>query len=84
MTVLLANGFEEAFLGVGVQFNNEVAVYDYNQCLTILVQRDGMTIEEAEEWMSFNVTGAFVGLNTPVFVRRCTIDQYQQEVEDEG
>ena len=66
---LLANGFEEAFLGVAIQFNKHIAIFDYDKCLKIL-QKDGMTSSEAEEFMSFNVTGSWVGEGTPAFLFR--------------
>lgn len=65
-TVLLADGFDEAFLGIGQQFNNIFAVYDKFKCIKILAK--DMTLEEAEEYFDFNVVGAYVGENTPVFV----------------
>jgi hypothetical protein len=67
--ILLANGFEEAFVGIAEQFDRRFAVYDYNKCIMILMQRDDMTLEEAEEWMGFNVVGAYIGEATPAFVR---------------
>ena len=37
--ILLADGFEEAFLGVGSAFHEQqVAVYDRNKCIDILVR----------------------------------------------
>ncbi len=76
--LLLADGFESAFMGIGTQFNTRFAVYDYAQCIQVLVARQGMTDEEAEEYMSFNVTGAYVGKHTPVFLSRCTILEAQE------
>lgn len=32
-------------------------------------ERDGMTAEEADEFLSFNTLGAYVGENGPVYVR---------------
>lgn len=66
--IIYADGFEDALLGTGVQFNKDLAVYDYRKCLDILIERDGMSHEEAVEWMDFNVIGAYVGENTPVFL----------------
>ena len=65
---LLADGFEEALIGLGHRFTYAVAVYDRQKCLDILMARDGMTYEEAEEYFSFNVEGAYVGEQTPVFL----------------
>jgi hypothetical protein len=69
-SVLLANGFEEAFIGVGEQFNDCAAVYDRDACIRILMDRDGMTNEEAEEYFCFNVSGSYVGEQTPIFLTK--------------
>ena len=63
---LLADGFSEALIGMGTRFTYDVAVYDYEKCIEIL-ERD-MSREDAEEYFDFNVSGAYVGDNTPVFV----------------
>ena len=69
--VLLADGFEDAIMGIGRQFVGEpIAVYDRTKCIEILVERDGMDWEEAQEYFSFNVEGAYVGKQTPMFVER--------------
>jgi len=65
---LMADGFEEALIGFGTRFNSPVTVYDFNKCLDILVKRDGMSQDEAQEYMDFNVLGAFVGEETPIFL----------------
>jgi hypothetical protein len=70
MTALYANGFKEALIGVGYQFNTQLAVYDWDKCVDILRERDHMEYDDAVEWMNFNVTGAWAGKNTPVFVKR--------------
>jgi hypothetical protein len=62
------DGFDEALIGVGYQFAKKMAVYDFQMCVGILMERDGMTKDEAVEFMHYNVLGAYVGDNTPVFV----------------
>ena len=64
--IYLADGFEEAFLGIGQQFNNFFAVYDKNKCIEILAK--DMSFEEAQEYFDYNVVGAYLGENTPVFI----------------
>ena len=64
---LLADGFEEALIGY-TQGSNVVAVYDYDTCVSILIHRDSMTIEDAVEFMEYNVEGSYVGDKTPVFI----------------
>lgn len=65
--ILMADGFEEAFMGVAMQFNNPIPVFDYEKCIEIL-QKDGMSYAEAEEYMEFNVAGAWVGEGTPAYM----------------
>lgn len=67
--VLLATGFEDAFIGLGTRCGSPtVAIYDYFKCVEVLVKRDGMSEHEAEEYMNFNVVGAYVGERTPWFL----------------
>jgi len=68
---MLADGFSEAILGMCLQFGCEpIVAYDYNKCIDILIKRDGMTTSEASDYIQFNVIGAYVGNNTPVFIMR--------------
>jgi hypothetical protein len=71
-----------AIIGYGNQFNNPVVIYDYGMCLDIFeldfqeaceLSRDECREAcdhylEAIEWMDHNVTGAWVGSSTPVFI----------------
>ena len=67
-TVLLADGFDEALIGVGRQFSSPcAAVYDQTKCIEILTGQ-GMSHEEGQEYFDFNVIGSYVGDQTPVFV----------------
>ena len=67
--ILLADGFEEAFMGVAESFDNVPrACYDSAKCIDILMERDEMDCGEAIEFFDFNVRGAYVGEYTPVFI----------------
>lgn len=66
--LVYANGFDAAMIGIGRQFNLNLAVYDYDKCVEILMSRDNMSSEQAIEFMEYNVIGAYVGNRTPVFV----------------
>lgn len=66
---LLADGFENAFIGVVYgKMREPVACYDRKKCISILVARDGMAEEDAEEFFSFNVDDAWMGEKTPMFL----------------
>ena len=71
-----ADGLEDAIIGTGSRINMpDVLVYSYNKAVKIFMERDGMTHEEAIEWMEFNVVGAWVGETTPIFVHEIPSDQ---------
>jgi len=63
---LFADGFDRALIGYNA--TSFCAVYDYDKCMTVLIERDGMSYEEAHEHMEFNVVSAYVGDFTPSFV----------------
>ena len=65
---LKADGLEEALIGTGRQFTQELMVYSVEKVLEILMTRDGMSYEDAREFYEFNIVGAYVGAGTPVFV----------------
>ena len=69
--MLLADGFDDCIVGTcytpGPGFR---AVYDVDKMIETLVERDGMSWEEAWEYFEFNTEGAYVGEKTPIFWRR--------------
>jgi len=66
--ILLADGLEYAFMGIGRQFTHPVAIYSYKKTIKILMKQ-GMSREEAIEYFDYNIAGAFVGDQTPVFLQ---------------
>lgn len=68
-SALLADGLEQALIGFTLNHHlTPVAVYDYALCVQILVDRDGMDPDEADECLSFNTLGAYVGQHGPIYV----------------
>ena len=63
---LFADGFDRALIGYNA--TSFCAVYDYDKCMTVLIERDGMSYEEAHEHMEFNVVCSYVGDFTPSFI----------------
>jgi hypothetical protein len=67
--IMLMDGFEEAFIGFSRRCGQPtLATYSFNKMLQVLTDRDGMEIEEAEEYISFNCVGAWMGELTPVIL----------------
>ena len=65
----LAVGFQDAIVGVQDHCPGRPAlvVYDTLLCIEILM-RDGMTEDDAGDYFTFNVSGSWVGVNTPIFM----------------
>lgn len=80
--LLLVDGFDAAFLGIGQRCGQpDVAVYDRARCLQILVAQ-GATLDEATEHFEFNVAGAWVGECTPLFLDAMSLEEARQRLEE--
>lgn len=68
-SALFATGLEDALVGYTLNHHHvHVAVYSYARCLKVLQERDGMSEEEADEFLEFNTLSAYVGEDGPLFV----------------
>jgi len=68
-STLLMDGFEDAFIGFSQRINEPIlAVYSYEWMVNVLIFRDGMTYDDAAEYIDFNCVGAWVGEKTPIIV----------------
>lgn len=61
---LKADGFDDAV--IGLDEHSMRLVYSVSKCIAIL-RTEGMTEEDALEHFSFNVSGAYVGDQTPIW-----------------
>jgi hypothetical protein len=69
---LKADGFDEAIIGFAEQCGRPtILAYDTDKCVEILMSQ-GMEWEEALEYFQFNIAGAYVGENTPIFITKVT------------
>lgn len=64
-SALSAGGFDEAIIGTDT---NGRLVYNINEMIQVLIRNDGMTEEEAQEYLEFNTLYAYVGEMTPVYI----------------
>ena len=65
---LLADGFDQALVGIGRRVGQRsLAIYDRNKCIQI-IKSDLDSEEDAEEYFEYNVSGAWMGPNTPIFM----------------
>jgi hypothetical protein len=58
--------YDACVLGIGERFNARFVVYD-RECVMRVLQAE-MSEDDAEEWFSFNILGAWVGDGTPGFL----------------
>ena len=66
---MFATNFDNAIIGVsmGISCGTKV-VYDAEEMARTLVISEGMTEQEAWEYLEFNTFNAYIGDNTPIFV----------------
>ena len=77
--IIIPDGFEKAFVGIATQFNKPIAIFDRQKCLEILC-RD-MSYEDAVDYFSYNVEGAYVGENTPAFLDFFVPSEHEENTE---
>jgi hypothetical protein len=66
-TFMFADGYDDAILGISEGIGEEPRiVYSHSKIIDIL-KKDMSTIE-AIEFFNFNIGGAYVGKQTPIFV----------------
>jgi hypothetical protein len=65
--LLKADGFDEAV--IGIEINTGRLVYDIFKMRELLIKNDGMSSDDAMEYLDFNVLGAYMGEKTPIYVQ---------------
>ena len=58
--------FADAFVGV---IDDSIAVYERDKVIEVFMNRDGMSDIEAVEWFDYNVQGAYIGEQTPLYIQ---------------
>ena len=60
-----ADGLDDAI--IGVDENDLRLIYSQSKVMKILIDRDGMDVEEAHEYFMYNIHQAYVGEGTPIW-----------------
>ena len=66
---LVADGLDGAYVGHTAGTAGVRAAYDIDECIKIFCDEHGLSLSEAEEHVDFNVIYAYVGEDTPIFIR---------------
>lgn len=67
------DGYDDAIIGPAMVWTEDgnlrdVLVYDGEGIRQILMKRDGMSFEDAREFIEFNIEGAYMGPHTAIIV----------------
>ena len=73
------DGFDSAIIGTAERCNMDTVIaYDLTKMVKILVARDDMSMEEAHEYIQFNIIGAYIGEYTPIIVNKMTEEEVKE------
>lgn len=73
--LMTADGFDGAIIGVGYRCGHlPLVVYSVERAIEILCVEHQMSYEDATEYFSFNIEGAWVGPSTPLWVYESEAD----------
>ena len=67
LELLQADGFDDAI--IGLEPLSGKVIYDIDMMVQVLVTQEELTLEEAVEYLDFNVLNAYVGENTPIYIQ---------------
>ncbi len=70
--ILQADGFDDAI--IGLEPLSGKVIYDIEKMTMVLID-EGLTHEDAIEYLDFNVLNAYVGENTPLYIH--TLEEYE-------
>lgn len=85
MTELIKmDGLDKALIGRSCIWDSsgrqeDRLIYSGEKIVAILIARDGMTPEEALEYIEFNIEGAYVGEQTPIVMWSQFMDDLERD-----
>ena len=76
-------GLDEAIVGTSLTVDDELPrlAYSVEKILEILMNRDGMTRDEAQEFFDFNIFNAYMGEYNPSFIFHMELQSIKKEVK---
>jgi len=66
--LLKIDGFDDAIIGVEESVKSKL-VYDIDKIAEILMTREQMTKEDSYDYISYNITSAYIGEKTPILIK---------------
>lgn len=90
--MLKLDGFDDALIGIATVWQKaesgganlvDTLIYDGERIVTVLCEQSGTSYEEALEYISFNIEGAYVGEATPIIVWPCAMEQVDEIAQEQ-
>ena len=66
--IVLAEGFEEAFVGVTITTPKRI-IYDYWKCLDCIIKKEDLSFDDALDFLR-EFTQVDLGKNTPIYIKK--------------
>jgi hypothetical protein len=77
---LVLTDFDECIIGVACNNGKRAVVYSINRMVDYMITKDGLTYEEATDYLSYNTLGTWSGDGTPVYIYEVTSDAEAMEM----
>lgn len=89
--MLKIDGFDSALIGVSTVWQRteegaeriDTLIYNGDTIVTILMHESGLSEEEAMEYISYNIEGAYVGNDTPIIVWPCDMEKVNDRTAED-
>jgi hypothetical protein len=67
---VIFDNLDHCIVGYGSQYTkNTSLIYDYDKMIEHFMFNDGMSYEDADEYVNFNIVGLWAGDSTPIIMR---------------
>jgi hypothetical protein len=92
MSMLKIHGFDRALIGIATVWQRspegganrvDTLIYDGDILVEILMGDSHLSYDEALEYISFNIEGAYVGETTPIITWRCDMEKVDEIANEE-
>jgi len=77
-----ADGFDDAIIGLDTQGEVPRVVYSIELMIENLCNNNGWEMDEAIDFISYNVIGSYLGEGTPLYIHTMTAEEVHDYVSD--
>lgn len=66
--LLKIDGFDDAIIGVS-ESGVPRLIYNVDKLAEVMMRKEKISLEDAHEYITYNITCAYMGKNTPIVIR---------------